>query len=404
MLEKIYLDADQVILDARQSAQEDVNEYLQSLGCERPEELYSLGGQIHLLDSNAWKDRYVPFFVSVNSLWYSLRTKDLEPEHYYVVGIKQQEMDGLRRRIRFYFSLRATLKGLCHHEGDDTQPMKYVFFSSKESHLTKLEIPYAMSLEDFQSVDVDDLSITRAESLKAAVQQEDDVHCDERKHVMREAIVEFFKDQNSRDFSFLMSGVKKLYEAYADRYKVYISKFSVNKILSEIESERVGFLCKIQDAIISQQTKAFAIPGGLIAVGAILKTSSNPWEILVIFLGFAISTWMITSLNSNVVSHIDLLLREFKKSLSKYDDVVVGVENVKAEIESSNSSLQNSSKAAKRKLYALTLLSWAILLLVVVIFLGRAGFFNFFDFQSAIDILRWQYFRTGRSVIVAYGQ
>lgn len=404
MLEKIYLDDDQVILNADQLAKEDVDGYLKSLGCERPESLYSLGGQIHLLDSNAWKDRYIPFFVSVNSLWHSLRNKTLEPEHYFVIGIDQQEMDALRLRLKFYFALRSTLKGLCHHEGDDTQPMKYVFFSSKESYLKKLEIPYAMSLEEFQSIEVDDIAVKRAETLKASVQQEDDVHCDERKHVMRETIIEFFKEDETRNLTFLMAGIKKFYEAYTERYKVYVSKFSVNKILSEIESERIGFLCKIQDAIMSQQTKAFAIPGGLIAVGAILKTSNNLWEILVIFIGFAISTWMVTSLNKNVIGHIDLLLCEFKKSISKYDEIVVGVEDVRAEIEHSHTSLIASSSAAKEKLSTLTTLSWAILILVAVIFAGRSDAFALFDLKSIIEIVRWWFSGPERVVDIAYEQ
>ncbi|MFP6799173.1 MAG: hypothetical protein VCA39_08705, partial [Pseudomonas sp.] len=388
MLEKIYLDDDQVILDASQSSSVDVEEFLKSLGCEQPDKLFSLDGQVHLSESGLWKNKYVPFFVSVNSLWHSLRDKPNEPEHYFVIGVDQQEMDTLRLRLKFYFALRSTLKGLCHQVGDDTQPMKYVFFSSKESYLTKLEIPYAMDLSEFESVCVDNQSVVRAETLKVSVQQEDDVHCDERKHVMREAVVEFFKDESSRNLLYLMSNIKRFYDAYTERYKVYVSKFSVNKILSEIENERIGFLCKIQDAIISQQTKAFAIPGGLIAVGAILKVSNNYWEILVIFIGFAISTWMVSSLNNNVIGHIDLLIQEFKRSISKYDDIVVGVEDVKAEIESSFTSLEKSSSAAKNKLNSLTNLSWAILIVVSVIFVGRSGFFSVIDFQSIIDFGR----------------
>ncbi|CAE6907092.1 conserved protein of unknown function [Pseudomonas marincola] len=402
MLEKIYLDDDQVILDASQSSSVDVEEYLKSLGCEQPDKLFSLDGQVHLSESGFWKNKYVPFFVSVNSLWHNLRDKPNEPEHYFVIGVDQQEMDALRLRLNFYFALRSTLKGLCHQVGDDTQPMKYVFFSSKESYLTKLEIPYAMDLSEFESVCIDNQSVVRAETLKVSVQQEDDVHCDERKHVMREAVVEFFKDESSRNLLYLMSNINRFYDAYTERYKVYVSKFSVNKILSEIENERIGFLCKIQDAIMSQQTKAFAIPGSLIAVGAILKLSNNYWEVLVIFIGFAISTWMVMSLNNNVVGHIDLLIQEFKRSISKYDDIVVGVEDVKAEIESSFSSLEESSSAAKTKLNALTNLSWVILIVVFVIFIGRSGFFNFIDFQSIIDFGRLFFLHPRRVVEIAY--
>lgn len=387
MLDRIYLDDGQIILNADLANTSDIDEYLKGIGCEKPEELYRLGNQIYILDSEAWKDRYVPFFIDLDSLWYSLRTKPEEPEHYFVVGIDQQEMDSLRRRMKFYFSLRSILKGLCHHEGDDTQPMKYVFFSSKESHLTKLEIPFAMSREEFLSIELDNVSVSKAETLKTAVQQEDDVHCDERKHVMREALIEFFKEGDNRNLAFLMSGIKKFYQAYTERYKVYISKFSVNKILSEIESERIGFLCKIQDAIMSQQTKAFAVPGGLVAVGAVLRLYSNPWDFFIIFIGFFITIWMVASLNRNVINHIDLLDDEFKKSLAKYDDVVVGVEEVKAEIDRSRSKLYLSSKEAKGKLSALSRISWMILILVSLMLIGRSGLVTADNIGNSFDIV-----------------
>lgn len=384
MLDKIYLDDGQIILDASSVSPSDIHTYLVSIGCKYPEKLESIAGQIYLMTSEAWQGRYIPFFVSVDSLWHTLRAKDQEPEHYFVIGISSQDMDALRDRLKFYFALRSMLKGLCHHEGDDAQPMKYIFFSSKESYLTKLEIPYAMSIDDFLSINFDGLAISRAETLKSAAHQDDDVHCDERKHVMREALVEFFKDEESRNFGCLMSGVKDFYQAYSERYKVYVSKFSVNKILSEIENERVSFLCKIQDAIMSQQTKAFAIPGGVVAVGAILRFSKNSWDFLIIFTGLLITTWMISSLNKNVTKHIDLLGEEFKKSVSKYNDVIVGIEDVRAEIERSRVKLDTSSVDAKKKLSSLTRIAWMILVLVTLLLIERSERIISHDLDQAI--------------------
>jgi hypothetical protein len=170
-----------------------------------------------------------------------------------------------------------------------------------------------------------------------------------------------------------MFSLGKFYQGYTERYKVYVSKFSVNKILAGIESERVGFLCKVQDAIMAQQTKAFAIPGGVIAVGAILKSTTTGWDLFVVFVGLLISTWMIASLNNNVIGHIDLLGEEFEQSVSKYDDVVVGIDEIQEEINSSRSKLSNSSSAAKSRLRTLTRISWLILVLVSLVLFERAN-------------------------------
>lgn len=399
MLERISLDDGQVILNSERLSDSDVCDYLKSVGCESPESLYRLGDQIYLTDSAAWKDRYIPYFNDVGSLWHALRTKEEEPQHYFVIGVSQLEMVQFRLRLKLYFALRSMLKGLCHHEGEGSQPMKYVFFSSKESYLKKLEVPYAMSVQEFLLIESDDAAVDKAEILKSAVQHKEDVHYSERKHVMREALVEFFKDGGDQKFACLMTGVKKFYEAYTERYKVYVSKFSVNKILSEIESERVGFLCKIQDAIMSQQTKAFAIPGGLVAVGAILRFSNNFWDFCIIFIGLLLTTWMVTSLNGSAVKHIELLGDEFQKSVIKYDDVVVGVEEVKKEVERSREKLESCSKEAINKLSILTVIAWWVMVLVVVVLVGRSEIID----GSDLELFLSAFYEALRGLVIIYG-
>lgn len=377
MKDHIFVDGEEMVISASHAELPAAYSFLSSLGCESPQELERVGDQIYLASSTqAWRKRFIPFFANAESLWFALRNMEDEPEHYFIIGADEAVLTDLKKRFKFYFALRAMLKELCHHEGDELQPMKYVFFTSKESHLKKLEILYAMDLNAFTAIDVTDGDILKANTLMSAVKQVDDVHCDERKHVMREALVEFFKGEDGRVLQSLMSDISKFYEAYNERYKVYVSKFSVNKILSEIESERIGFLCKIQDAIMSQQTKAFAVPGGLVAVGAVLRFSKGFWDFTIILIGLTLTTWMITSLNRTVINHIDLLGDEFKKSTSKYDDVIVGVENVRAEIEVSRSRLDKSSAHARSKLVALTRISWLMLVVVTVMLLTRSDFYN----------------------------
>jgi|GEM_PF-984574 len=391
MIEHIVVDGDEIILDASHGDPTTIKSFLVSLGCEDPDELEKIGSQIYLAgNTRAWRKRFIPFFVSPEKLWYALRDLEEEPEHYFVIGADEATATDLKKRLGFYFALRTMLKELCHHQGDEIQHMKYVYFTSKESHLKKLELLYAMDLNAFMSIAVSDDDLAKANILKSAVKQVDDVHCDERKHVMRETIVEFFKEEEGRSLQLLMSDLQKFYKAYNERYKIYVSKFSVNKILSEIESERIGFLCKIQDAIMSQQTKAFAVPGGLVAVGAILRFSKNFWDFTIIFIGLTLTTWMITSLNRTVINHIDLLKDEFKKSVSKYDDVVVGVEDVRNEIEVSKLRLETSSGQARAKLLVLTRVSWFMLVVVTVMLISRSDFYSGEAVQAALDgFMNW---------------
>lgn len=221
------------------------------------------------------------------------------------------------------------------------------------------------------AINVGKKELNDAQKLHTAVMADEDVHCEERRHVMRETLTDLLKDEKDCNLRLLMDSVPKLYKKYNERYKVYVSKFSVNKILTEIESDCVSFLGKVQDAIVAQQTKAFAVPGGIIAAGAILKPATTSWDYLVILLGLIISTWMIVSLNKNVVSHINLLVEEFDRSTKKYDEIVVGVEEIKDKIEDSRVKLSGSSESAKSKLGILNRVCCLVFVLVSLILLKR---------------------------------
>ena len=221
------------------------------------------------------------------------------------------------------------------------------------------------------AIEVDDKGLKHAQTMHAAAMADEDVHCEERRHVMRETLTDFLKDEKDCNIRTIMASISPFYKKYNERYKVYVSKFSVNKILTEIESDCLTFLGKVQDAIIAQQTKAFAVPGGIVAVGAILKPATTAWDYLVILVGLIISTWMITSLNNNVISHINLLSDEFKRSTKKYDDIVVGVEDIQEQIEESRKKVLTSSELASSKLNGLTRVCWLILILVSLILLKR---------------------------------
>ena len=288
-----------------------------------------------------------------------------------IIGMDEDQHTSISQSIDLYFLLRETLKTLCHNNGDENQALKYVFYSSKESLLTKLEISYLMACDELIAINVDATGLKHAQIMHAAVMEDEDVHCEERRHVMRETLTDFLKDDKDRSIRVIMASISNFYKKYNERYKVYVSKFSVNKILTEIESDCVSFLGKIQDAIMAQQTKAFAIPGGIVAAGAILKPATTTWDYLVILVGLIISTWMITSLNNNVATHIIFLADEFERSTKKYDDIVVGIEEIQEKLEDSRKKLSTSSKLAEFRLNTLTRVCWLILILISLILLKR---------------------------------
>ncbi|UZE17088.1 hypothetical protein LOY70_24950 [Pseudomonas sp. B21-054] len=371
MLDRISLDDNQLIFDTQSLEMTDVYEFLKTYGCHSPENLDLIGNDLFLLEPSAWDGGYVPFFANAEAMWHTVRTRSKKPEHMHIIGMEEVQHVSISRLTDLYFLLREMLQTLCHNNGDESQTLKYVFYSSKESFLTKIEISYLITYEELLTIDVDAKGIKHAQAMHAAVMADEDVHCEERRHVMREALTDFFKDKNDDSIRLIMASISNLYKKYNERYKVYVSKFSVNKILTEIESDCVSFLGKVQDAIMAQQTKAFAVPGGIVAAGAVLKPATTAWDLLVILVGLTISTWMIISLNNNVSTHIKLLANEFERSTKKYDDIVVGVEEIQEKIEDSRKKLLSSSKTAESKLNTLTRICWLVLILVSLILLKR---------------------------------
>lgn len=371
MLDRISLDDDQLILDTKSLDIKDAYEFLKTYGCHSPGNLDLIGDELFLLKPSAWDEGYVPFFANAEAMWHSLRTGSKSPEHMHIIGLNLDQHASISRLLDLFFLVRETLKTLCHSEGDDSQTLKYIFFSSKESLLTKLEISYLMVCDELMAIEVDEQGVKHAQTMHAAAVADEDVHCEERRHVMRETLTDFLKDEKNCNIRTIMASISTVYKKYNERYKVYVSKFSVNKILTDIESDCLSFLGKVQDSIIAQQTKAFAVPGGIVVVGAILKPATTAWDYLVILVGLIISTWMITSLNKNVISHINLLSNEFERSTKKYDDIVVGVEDIQEKIEDSRKKLTISSKSAIYKLNVLTRVCWLIFILVSLILLKR---------------------------------
>lgn len=371
MINLISLDDDQLILDTRSVDIGEVFAFLKAHGCHSPEKLELFGTDLLLLTPSAWDFGFVPFFTSAEVMWHAIRTRSKKPEHIHIIGITDEQHASVSQRVDLYFLLRETLKKLCHSEGDDSQTHKYIFFSSKESLLSKLEVPYLMTCHELMAIDVGETDLKNAQTMHTAMMADEDVHYEERRHVMRETLTDLLKDEKECNLRLLMGSVSKFYKRYNERYKVYVSKFSVNKILTEIESDCVSFLGKVQDTIMAQQTKAFAVPGGIVAAGAFLKPATTAWDYLVILVGLMISTWMIISLNNNVVSHVNLLAEEFDRSTKKYDDIVYGVEEIQEKIEDSRVKLSTSSDDAKSKLGVLTRVCRLVFVLVSLILLKR---------------------------------
>lgn len=376
MINNIEHDGEQLLFKLQGSTtQEDAYTYLKEVGCIKPDILECEGSSILLQSNNdAWRDRFVPFSTSKDELWNRLRSQKKKPEHFYLIGDDNHE--NFKKRVEFFFSWKSVLEDLSYHEGGKESSHKFIYFLSKDSQLKKFEISYFLSCKELESILFSDEDMESISRLESSLLDKADVHAIERQHVMREALLEMLSGAEVISIKELMGRTAEFSKNYDSRYKIYVSKFSVNKTISEIESERINYLSKIQDSIMSQQGKAFAIPGVMIAIGALLRFAGNAWDFILVALGMLISTWMVTAQNKSTQKYLDFLWAQIKHSFKKYDDIIIGLEEIKTAINESDSLLKKSIKNAKKSLDALTTVSWAIFAVVCVIISIRSNLFD----------------------------
>ncbi|MBA7906110.1 MULTISPECIES: hypothetical protein [Enterobacteriaceae] len=153
----------------------------------------------------------------------------------------------------------------------------------------------------------------------------EDAQSPERKSIIRTAIYDLINNIESKDVSALITISERVFNRYNDLLELYTNRFSVNKLLSELEQKNLEYTTKINDFVSSSQTKAFAIPGALIAIGGLAKASGF-WDSLLIFIGLFL-VYYITSMSNQVLYESYITLKNsLNDSFSRYSKFDEGVE------------------------------------------------------------------------------
>ncbi|AGQ29851.1 hypothetical protein [Serratia liquefaciens] len=222
-------------------------------------------------------------YPSMNSLWRESCALLKVPTSFLVLKEQVSSLFECEEisSIRQFVTWRAVLKEIQSYEfsnkiiwylpGDDGG--KEIVVGVHENYARAKDIAFSQS------------SLSSANKLLSVMELKD-AQEGERKLILKKAVSDFVGDNGSIDD--VISAGERVYNRYNDLLDLYTKRFSVNKILSEIESKNLEYTTKINDFISSSQSKAFTIPGALIAVGALAKTSGF-WEGTLVLIGL----WMI---------------------------------------------------------------------------------------------------------------
>ncbi|WP_324279644.1 hypothetical protein SOP92_13385 [Enterobacter ludwigii] len=236
---------------------------------------------------SSWADPII--YENIESFWTRVNTQSSFPKNY-IIGTpllfpttKNESID----KINIFFMWKDILSLIADHHNNDCS----VLFFSNDDKSYAVELTHFLQYNDVDCLTNSALKYDIIKELLDTIKIKD-LHKSERKLVLRSAIYEVFKAQGTFNFVDLLNSTENVRKKYDELYEIYTKRFSVNKILNELDEKNLEFTSKINEFISSNQTKALTIPGALIAAGGLVKANETTEAILIV-----IGLWMIKKVN-----------------------------------------------------------------------------------------------------------
>lgn len=345
-----------------ESEKEKIRTSFSEIGYLKPDDIFEGDSEIWLDKSaNYWKDGQCPFYSNLESLWQRINSADKLPDYFYVTSEKLSHLNIINNDTLATFDLYFIWKKILLKMSDHFANEFYVFFLMNDKGGDKIEIESTLDFSQLPIISEPTTYYKTASSLMEKLDFED-LHKSERLSVMRATLYELTKplDKNQNILESLIKSTSLFSKKYTELYEIYTKRFSVNKLLNELDEKSLEFTSKINEFISSSQTKALTIPGALIAVGALAKVDAL-LEAIIILIGL----WMIKRVNisSNDVyreafTALDNRLNNaFKKYLTFHNELEVkqSANDIKTEL----AELINKSKIRLKTLDRLaSLMFW----------------------------------------------
>ncbi|WP_273867558.1 hypothetical protein [Serratia odorifera] len=298
---------------------DDIKTLLEECGYVKSSDAFEGDDQIWLdKRSTYWDSGECGFYSNIDALWQRCYQSDSLPEFFYVIDKKISALDcnddETLITLNLYFNWKKLLLDLSDHYANQY----YVFFMVNDKGGDKIEIESTLDIKELPKLTNPKKHLELVMDLQRKLDFKD-LHTLERRAVMRATLGEIAKEQKKEVnlLGALLASTALFDKKYNELYEIYTKRFSVNKLLNELDEKSLEFTAKINEFISSSQTKALTIPGALIAVGALAKVEA-PLEALII-IG---ALWMIKKVNisSNQVYRdaFDALDNRLENAFKKY--------------------------------------------------------------------------------------
>lgn len=278
------------------------------------------------------------------------------------------DVDEIVKKISIYLKWTDVLSSISNHSIDK----KYIIYIPDDSGGKEIIIESSDRLDFISSISYESNSDNSASDF-LNILNTNDLLSDERLYLMRASICNFLEERDDSNIKSIIEMGDKVHKRYKALLDLYTKKFSVNKILSEIDQKKLEYTAKINDFISSSQNKAFAIPSALIAVGGLAK-SSGVLDSILIYIGLCFI--YIVSYISNDALHesYDSMIDELNGLKGKYIELKDS-EEVQSAVDDMLSKVKNKIAEAKRRIEKINFMS-AIMVMVGGVYLVFKLFYS----------------------------
>lgn len=143
-------------------------------------------------------------------------------------------------------------------------------------------------------------------------------HQDQKRDIVRSALLEVFKGKRCVTLSDLLPCFEAFMNNVRSSYAMYTADFSYEKIRTEVDKQNLDDTLRLNKTVSDIQNQLLALPAALVLAGAGIKDGEN-LKNLAIWIGVCIFVWMMRKLVKNQSHSIDAMEKEIdlrKKKLS----------------------------------------------------------------------------------------
>ncbi|EKN3739927.1 hypothetical protein ACMU9U_000748 [Yersinia enterocolitica] len=269
-------------------------------------------------NTDCWVNGESPLYTTHTNFWKQIHTSDSLPSIFFIQEDKSSSCDLSSSNIISTYKSFFAWKKLLSTIADHSENSKAIIFITNDKGVKKLEIPLSIECNQLNSITNAELCFQEIKNLQDILDIPDP-HKKNRLSVMCSSLAEVINSLPSED-NILLELIKKsptLAKKYDNLYDIYTRRFSVNKLLNELDEKSLEFTSKINEYISSSQNKALTIPGALIAVGALAKIGGI-LESLIIFGGLLMIKQVTTSANDIYRESFSSLEKRLDSAFKKY--------------------------------------------------------------------------------------